>query len=78
MHDLLVKSVPVIWLFRGRFPVAPSSYILKAFRAVYRRYDFRYVKLLATEILRQDQNFQNTPNTIMVKSDYKLPSATKI
>ena len=74
MHDLLVKSVPVIWLLRGRFPVAPSSYI-KAFRAVYRqiRYFylflqiFRYVKLLATEIVHQDQNFQNTPNTIIGK-----------
>ena len=70
MHDLFVKSVPAFGCFGGRFPVAPSSYI-KAFRAVYRRYDFQVCEIVASEILHQDQSFQNTPNRIMVKSDFK-------
>ena len=67
MCTLCLVSAFRVWLFGGRFPVAPSSYI-NPFSAVYRQIIiflfgtiFRHVALLVTEILRQDQNFQNIP-----------------
>ena len=68
MHSLLDR----LWLFRGKFPAAPSNYI-KLVRAVYRQRIyyifgtiFKHVALLVTEISRQDQNFRSIPRTLHI------------